>query len=83
MLNEEVKSLYQKDQYDRAVAVAKKALDVAEKAVESRHPTVATSLNKPHCATIPRASTRRPRRATSALVITEAQRAQKRGDHAT
>jgi len=33
VLNDEVKSLYQKGQYDRAVVVAKKALDVAEKAV--------------------------------------------------
>ena len=45
VLNEEVKSLYQKGQYDRAVVVAKKALDVAEKAVGPHHPAVATSLN--------------------------------------
>ncbi len=44
-LNAEVISLYQKGQYDRAVVVAKKALDVAEKAVGPDHPSVATSLN--------------------------------------
>ncbi len=37
--------LYRKGQYDRAVVVAKKALDVAEKAVGPNHPSVATSLN--------------------------------------
>ena len=45
VLNEEVTSLYQKGQYDRAVVVAKKALDVAEKAVGPHHPDVASSLN--------------------------------------
>jgi tetratricopeptide (TPR) repeat protein len=45
MLNKEAISLYQKGQYDRAVVVAKKALDVAEKAVGPNHPNVATSLN--------------------------------------
>ena len=45
VLNDEVKSLYQKGQYDRAVVVAKKALDVAEKAVGPDHPSVAMSLN--------------------------------------
>ncbi len=44
-LNKEVLSLYQKGQYDRAVVVATKALDVAEKAVGSNHPSVAQSLN--------------------------------------
>jgi len=44
-LNDEVKWLYQKGQYDRAVVVAKKALEVAEKAVGSNHPSVAASLN--------------------------------------
>ena len=44
-LNKEVMSLNQKGQYDRAVVVAKKALDVAEKAVGPDHPSVATSLN--------------------------------------
>ena len=44
-LNKEVMSLYEKGQYDRAVVVAKKALDVAEKAVGPNHPSVATSLN--------------------------------------
>ncbi|MGH8760081.1 MAG: tetratricopeptide repeat protein, partial [Burkholderiales bacterium] len=45
MLNEEAMSLYQKGQYDRAVSVAKKALDVAERAVGPNHPSVATILN--------------------------------------
>ena len=45
ILNEEVKSLYQKGQYDRAVVVAKKALTVAEVNVGPDHPDVATSLN--------------------------------------
>jgi len=45
MLNNEVMSLYQKGQYDRAVVVAKKALDLAEKARGPNHPDVATSLN--------------------------------------
>ena len=44
VLNKEVISLYQKGQYDRAVVVAKKALDVAEKAGGPDHPAVATSL---------------------------------------
>ena len=44
-LNEEVKSLYQKGQYDRAIVVAKKALEVAEKAAGPDHADVATSLN--------------------------------------
>ena len=44
-LNKEVMTLYQKGQYDRAVVVAKKALDMAEKAVGPNHPSVATSLN--------------------------------------
>jgi tetratricopeptide (TPR) repeat protein len=45
VLSEEVMSLYQKGQYDRAVVVAKKALNVAEKAGGSNHPSVAVSLN--------------------------------------
>jgi Flp pilus assembly protein TadD len=44
-LNDEVQSLYQKGQYERAVVVTKKALEVAEKAVGPNHPDVATSLN--------------------------------------
>src|SRR2546426_1076820 len=44
-LSNEVTSLYQKGQYDRAVVVAKKALAVAEKAVGPNHPAVATSLH--------------------------------------
>ena len=44
-LNDEVESLYRKGQYDRAVVVAMKALDVAEKSVGPNHPAVATSLN--------------------------------------
>ncbi len=45
ILNQEVKSLYQQGRYDRAVVVAKKALEVAEKNVGPDHPDVATSLN--------------------------------------
>jgi Flp pilus assembly protein TadD len=45
MLNNEAMSLYQKGQYGRAVMVAKKALDVADKGVGPDHPDVATSLN--------------------------------------
>ena len=44
-LNQEVRSLYQNGQYDRAVVVAKKALEVAEKNVGPDHPDVAVSLN--------------------------------------
>ncbi len=44
-LTKEVMSLYQKGQYDRAMVVAKKALDVAEKAMGPNHPDVAQSLN--------------------------------------
>jgi tetratricopeptide (TPR) repeat protein len=45
ILNQEVMSLYQKGQYDRAVIVAKKALEVAEKNVGKNPVAVATSLN--------------------------------------
>jgi hypothetical protein len=45
VLTKEAVSLYQKGQYDRAMVVAKKALEVAEKAVGPNHPSVATSLN--------------------------------------
>lgn len=44
-LCQEVMSLYQNGQYDRAVVVAKKALEVAEKNVGLNHPDVSTSLN--------------------------------------
>ncbi len=44
-LNDEVMSLYRQGRYDRAVVVAKKALQVAEQAVGPDHPAVATSLN--------------------------------------
>ncbi len=44
ILNQEVMSLYQKGQYDRAVVVAKKALEVAQKNAGANHPDVATSL---------------------------------------
>lgn len=44
-LNDEVCSLYRQGRYDRAVAVAKKALAVAEQAVGRDHSAVATSLN--------------------------------------
>ena len=43
-LNDEVMSLYRQGQYDRAVVVAKKALEVAEKAVGPNYSSVATSL---------------------------------------
>ena len=44
-LNQEVTDLYRAGQYDRAVVVAKKALEVAEKDVGPNHPDVALSLN--------------------------------------
>ncbi len=43
--NEEVMELYRVGKYDRAVVVAKKALEVAEKNVGPNHPDVATDLN--------------------------------------
>ena len=45
ILCQEGESLYQKGQYDRAMVVAKKALEVAEKNAGPNHPLVATSLN--------------------------------------
>lgn len=44
-LNDEVNFLYKQGRYDRAVVVAKKALQVAEQAVGPDHPSVAASLN--------------------------------------
>jgi len=44
-LNDEVMSLHKQGRYDRAIVVAKKALQVAEEAVGPDHPSVATSLN--------------------------------------
>jgi CHAT domain-containing protein/Tfp pilus assembly protein PilF len=44
-LNEEVAALYQKGQYNRAIALAKSALDIAEKETIRHPPTIATSLN--------------------------------------
>ncbi len=44
-LNQEVKELYRTGKYDRAVVVARKALEMAEKNVGPDHPDVATSLN--------------------------------------
>ena len=44
-LTAEVDSLYKQGQYDRAIVVAKKALEVAEKARGPDHPDVAASLN--------------------------------------
>ena len=44
-LNREVTELYRAGNYDRAVVVAKKALDVAEKNAGPNHPDVAASLN--------------------------------------
>ncbi len=43
-LSAEVESLYDKGQYDRAVVVAKKALDLAEKGVDPSNTFVANSL---------------------------------------
>jgi hypothetical protein len=43
-LNNEVASRYSQGSYDRAVVVARKALQVAEETVGSNHPAVATSL---------------------------------------
>jgi tetratricopeptide (TPR) repeat protein len=44
-LNKEVKDLYRAGKYDRALVVAKKALQLAERNVGPNHPDVATSLN--------------------------------------
>ena len=44
-LNTEVMSLYKQGRYDRAVVVANKALEVAERALGPDQPSVATSLN--------------------------------------
>ena len=44
-LNREVMELYRAGAYDRAVAVAQKALQVAERNVGPDHPDVATSRN--------------------------------------
>jgi len=44
-LNDEVMSLYRQGRYDRAVVVAKKALQIAEQTVGPNHPSMATSLN--------------------------------------
>ncbi len=45
ILNQEVNELYRTGKYERAVVVARKALEVAEKNVGPHHPDVATSLN--------------------------------------
>ena len=44
-LNDEVMSLYRQGHYDRAVVVAKMALQVAEQSLGPDHPNVANSLN--------------------------------------
>jgi len=44
ILNREVEELYLAGEYDRAVVVAHKALQVAERNVGPDHPEVATSL---------------------------------------
>ncbi len=44
-LNEEAVSLYKQGNYERAVTVAKKALQIAEQEVGPDHPDVATCLN--------------------------------------
>ena len=43
-LNDEAVSLYRQGSYERAVVVAKKALQIAEQEVGPDHPDVATSL---------------------------------------
>ena len=45
ILNQESMELHRTGQYGRAVVVAKKALEIAEKNVGPNHPDVATSLN--------------------------------------
>ena len=45
ILNQEARELYRTGNYDRAVVVAKKALEVAEKNFGPNHPDVAKSLN--------------------------------------
>ncbi|MCP9450761.1 MAG: tetratricopeptide repeat protein [Nitrospira sp.] len=45
LLNEEAMKLYQAGKYDRAVILARKALQVAEQNVGPDHPEVAISLN--------------------------------------
>ena len=45
ILNQEAMELYRTGKYDRAVVVAKKALEVAEKTVGPNHTDVANSLN--------------------------------------
>ena len=47
ILNQEVQKLYRTGKYDRAVVVAKKALEVAEKNVGPNHPDLAHSLPAP------------------------------------
>jgi hypothetical protein len=44
-LNQEAIDLHRAGYYDRAIAVAKTAIDVAESNVGPDHPTVGTSLN--------------------------------------
>ena len=44
-LNQEAVSLYQKGQYDRAVVVARQALELAERTVGPGDPNTAASLN--------------------------------------
>ena len=44
-LNDKVKSLFRQGHYDRAIVVAKKALEVAEQTGIPNHTSVATSLN--------------------------------------
>jgi len=45
ILSQEADELYSTGEYDRAVKVAQKALEVAEQNVGKNHPDVATSLN--------------------------------------
>ncbi len=45
ILSQEVAELYRTGKFERAVVVARKALEVAEKNVGPNHPDVATSVN--------------------------------------
>jgi hypothetical protein len=55
-LNDEVHALYEQGQYARAIVVAKKALEVAEKTHGPNHPNVASTLE--NLATVYRATDR-------------------------
>ena len=44
-LNNELESLYQQGEYSRAVPIAKRALEAAERTLDDENPALATSLN--------------------------------------